>query len=1004
MSSRELQDYLSQKFQGQDSFMKTVLNPIFGSIPFDDAWGLEMLEDESLKSMANRNGVESVIKYGTFELPINPVEVFEITVSDRVVMRRNRVGIQQVVHRIIDTYSSAFIIFHYKDSSSWDWRFTFCQKDDKVVTENKRYTFLLGPGQSCRTAALNFHRLFEKCGNIEKKDLVEAFNVEALSKEFFDKYKAFYTRFVDFMLDETNGMRADFIDTEFDHNGKSTNDIKDREEKPIRNYVKRLLGRLVFLQFLQKKGWLGVPADKQWGDGDLNFLQNLFGNATQAQKDNFLDKVLEPLFFKALDKDRSADNDLFDTGVKEFRNVKIPYLNGGLFSRDKYDEPDSVFDAKLFEQLFEFFSEYNFTIDENDPNDAEVGIDPEMLGRIFENLLEDNKDKGAYYTPKEIVHYMCRESLIAYLQTDISDEPTREIIRSFVTTHDDNLLRKVSDSFADKIDLLLKNVKVCDPAIGSGAFPMGLLRELYLCRSAIEGYEQNVSSQIKKDIIQQNIYGVDIEKGAVDIARLRFWLTLILDEETPHALPNLDFKIMQGNSLLEQYRGIDLKDIVCSNSERNKQYKLVFDEESTAEALLKEHIHHYYRVENQKEKKQLSDKIEQAIRSLILAKTFGNKEIEKDVWTLDFKNNSDFFLWHTYFKEVFDDGGFDIIIGNPPYGAKLSCVEKELLKKSFDTTKTIKNIQKGSMDTYTMFIELSYQLLSKGGYISFIVPISITSSDSMSGIHRLLLNNCEEIKVSSYAVRPKPVFENAVVNTSILMFRKTLTPCTRLMSTKMYRRSKEFNLQNLVDNLHFVEVKDYLKYGRIPKIGSQVEIDILKKLRLFNSISDYMVSTGGKPIFYRFAGGRYFKVVTNYTTNSSAERTLLLKEKYADAIGCVLSSSLSFWFYQIYSDNLNWKDCEITSFPMPCYTDEQIYYLNNLYQKYLIDIENNINNRKTSANSTYNVSHFREYKIVKSKSIIDEIDDYICPLYGLTDEECDFIKNYELEFRMSGDD
>ncbi|HRM91752.1 MAG TPA: hypothetical protein PLK68_14985, partial [Thomasclavelia ramosa] len=206
-------------------------------------------------------------------------------------------------------------------------------------------------------------------------------------------------------------------------------------------------------------------------------------------------------------------------------------------------------------QLLEFFASYNFTIDENDPDDAEIGVDPEMLGRIFENLLEDNKDKGAFYTPKEIVQYMCRQSLIAYLQTDISDEDTKESINSFVKTYDVKSLGGENSKLAIMLDQKLKEVKICDPAIGSGAFPMGLLKELFLCRGAIEKFDDAAS--IKRHIMQQNIYGVDIEKGAVDIARLRFWLSLVVDEYSPQSLPNLDYKIMQGNSLLEQYNGVD---------------------------------------------------------------------------------------------------------------------------------------------------------------------------------------------------------------------------------------------------------------------------------------------------------------------------------------------------------------------------------------------------------------------------------------------------------------
>ena len=187
--------------------------------------------------------------------------------------------------------------------------------------------------------------------------------------------------------------------------------------------------------------------------------------------------------------------------------------------------------------------------------------DPEMLGKIFENLLEDNKDKGAFYTPKEIVRYMCQESLIAYLVEKTKIEEA--IIRGFVTQPYDvaeSLNAKDSD---DLFDALIA-VKICDPAIGSGAFPMGLLNELVRCEEALVlGKEKNNDrAHLKREIIKNNIYGVDIEKGAVDIARLRFWLSLVVDEEEPSPLPNLDYKIMQGNSLCEEYKGVDLSHLL----------------------------------------------------------------------------------------------------------------------------------------------------------------------------------------------------------------------------------------------------------------------------------------------------------------------------------------------------------------------------------------------------------------------------------------------------------
>ena len=164
------------------------------------------------------------------------------------------------------------------------------------------------------------------------------------------------------------------------------------------------------------------------------------------------------------------------------------------------------------------------------------------------------------------------------------------------------------------------------------------------------------------------------------------------------------------------------------------------------------------------------------------------------------------------------------------------------------------------------------------------------------------------------------------------------------------------------------------------------------------------IKKSGSPIVYRFAGGRYFKVITNYSNNSSAERTLYFEKKIANAIGCILSSNLSFWFYQIYSDNLNWKNYEINEFRIPELCDSNIIVLNTIYDRYLADIELNANIRTSSGTSSYNVPSFKEYKIGRSKTIIDKIDDYIGPLYGLTSEEIEFIKNYEIEFRMSEDE
>ena len=647
-------------------------------------------------------------------------------------------------------------------------------------------------------------------------------------------------------------------------------------------------------------------------------MLHLFEYSSNKQKENFLHEVLEPLFAGGLDTDRTAEDDLFDTHVAlpEGSKVKVPYLNGGLFERDALDEIATKFPSEYFEKLLEFLHQYNFTIDENDPDDAQVGVDPEMLGRIFENLLEDNKDKGAYYTPKEIVRYMCRQSLVAYLVTDIEDESKKQQVADFVRNYDVELLGGNQSDFAQFNDDRLKEDKICDPASGSGAYPMGLLNELFVCRGAIENFSN--AADIKRHIIQKNIYGVDYERGAVDIARLRFWLTLVVDEETPHTLPNLDFKIMQGNSLFEWYEGVDLRGIVGEVGDT-----ITFREKTNNPTFIKKWLDQYFETNNHEERIRLRGKISGAVEGLIES---NNPALRDKLFDLDIAANNCFFLWHTWFNDVFKraegNGGFDIVIGNPPYGAKLDDVQKKVLISLYQTAQTLKDkinksltVQKGSMDTYTMFIELAYNIMRINGCMTMIVPISLTSSDSLSGVHNILKSKCDDIYISSYAVRPQPVFKNAMVNTSILAFRKTGKPCSGIYATKMYRKGKNFNLQMLVEHLQFVEVKELMLFGRIPKISLEMEKDILKKLSSCDKLKLYERKLGSD-IYYRTSGGRYFKVVTNYSTGSSKEKPLVLDEIYANALGGILSSNLSFWFYQIYSNNLDWKSDEIENTPI----------------------------------------------------------------------------------------
>jgi len=496
------------------------------------------------------------------------IAVYEVTLAPDIILERNRVGLRNLLRKYWQNIDAAFIAYHRPESANW--RFSYVSELTgydaegefiKIKTEPKRYTYLLGEGESIRTAVERFERIIKKGSKATLDDVKEAFSVEKLSKTFFDEYKKHYDIFCKYMVSQPGIYQTIF-------NG---------DEKAIRDFNKKLLGRIVFIYFIQKKGWLGVPKNQSWGKGDFNFLTNHFQSFPHPEL--FYQDFLSVLFFDTLNTKRRDDLIELVAG----KPCRIPFLNGGLFEEENKNHRNLIFDTNLFKNLFNFFDQYNFTIYEDDPNDHTVAVDPEMLGHIFENLLEDNKDKGAYYTPKEIVHYMCQESLIEYLTTwfenqgyDIINDVgfdkfsnnkqiDRILIEKLLKKNLDDQDQKLIKQYSAEFNQALDRVKICDPAIGSGAFPMGLLHEIFTAKQTLHIFEFGNTtdfnaSGVKLNIIQNSIYGVDIERGAVDIARLRFWLSLIVDEPEPKALPNLDYKIVVGNSLVSKL-GDDIIDI-----------------------------------------------------------------------------------------------------------------------------------------------------------------------------------------------------------------------------------------------------------------------------------------------------------------------------------------------------------------------------------------------------------------------------------------------------------
>ena len=745
------------------------------------------------------NLVKSGGQVGTIRLDDGrSLGLFKFEVSDNIKIARNRKGLRDIAIKYVDQdIIHGALVFYYSKNQA-DYRLTFVSKQTSINAEGaletkatapKRYTFLLGANEPCTTAANRLLELInkKKTGSVYLADVTEAFSVERLNKDFFKGYKEQYFKFLDLI---------------------------GKDSKENRDYVKKLLGRLVFLQFLQKKGWMGVPANRNdWEGGDKNYLNNLIQK--YEGNDRLLSDVLEVLFFNTLNEKRT--NDVASTILGD--NIKIPYLNGGLFDKDDLDKKDIDFPYAYFKELMEFFGMYNFTIDENDPDDAEVGVDPEMLGHIFENLLEDNKDKGAYYTPKEIVQYMSQESIAQYLKTH-TDETIHPAIDALIKR------RVVSELLQNKASAtavysLLQQVKVCDPAIGSGAFPMGVLNVLYHARLLLYGFTKPTQefspANVKREIIQNNIYGVDIEKGAVDIARLRFWLALVVDEMQPHTLPNLDYKIMCGNSLIHRFAlDTPFHNVLKHYNKENKtnltldDYRQwVYEYTDIADHTKKDRfrkmideIKHAFKTElSLKEKMKLS-KARGDLLFLQGKDMFGNpngsaeeiKKMQKKIKELELQREvtasnkiyEQAFEWRFEFPALLDKEGnfmgFDVVIGNPPYVSAPTQIANEQLAKQREQIILSKNYKSlyQKWDLYIPFMELGIQMNCKDGITTMIVPFPLTNQLYAKVMRKMLVeeNNLWEL----VDLNGTKIFENATVSNCIPFVQKSSTRGRTLIS------------------------------------------------------------------------------------------------------------------------------------------------------------------------------------------------------------------------------
>ena len=730
--------------------------------------------------------------------------------------------------------SDAALIAFYTEGDP-KWRLSFVRLDYEMKFENgklkaaenitpaKRYSYLVGEGEPCHTAIERFRRFItDNKFHPTLEEFEEAFSVEAVTNEFFALYCEKFHQ-----LREHLEASEDFKIESKRHNFTAA------------QFAKKLMGQIVFLYFLQKKGWLGVNAwpktmkekeykdaffargsksreilpqiyhQKQdglfyrsakgieqlsdedqaliapyvkgepWGTGPHNFMRKLF-EYSQKRNANFFNDYLEPLFYNALNVNRG------EQGYDPILHCRIPFLSGGLFEpidgyeweHNDFGIPNEIFsngDSRTGTGILDVFDRYNFTMSEDEPLEREVAIDPEMLGKVFENLLEvkDRKSKGAFYTPREIVHYMCQESLVNYLTETlkVSEGAVRDFILYGDFMKDEDTVKekrlgnsemyiseelykidssgKVVVNRLMDMDQALADVRIADPAVGSGAFPLGMLNEIVRARQNISAYlaitldryESRMLYQVdrpphrlKYETIKNCIYAADIEPSAVDIAQLRLWLALVIDDEinpdaqtpldghrNPLPLPNLECNILCGNSLIDEFEGTPLinESELLGNTVKYSQMQV---NSSRFDSILEQMIEkqgELFTCDNTEKKHQLIEEIE-ALKDLIVRvqlKGCSADQMQRYEATTHMASKP-YILWQLDFARVFrEKGGFDIVIGNPPYVGEKG--NKELFRP-IAATSFGRKYYCGKMDLFYFFFHRALDIGNENAEIGFI--------------------------------------------------------------------------------------------------------------------------------------------------------------------------------------------------------------------------------------------------------------------------------------------
>ena len=845
-------------------------------------------EEEDFSEILKENEAFSDLeKLGEVELSDGKDILFFACKSEKDLSERSGKKIQyDIAKRLMqqEMKDSAIAIF-YDDKG--DFRFSFIRRNyggDEKFSSWKRYSYFVSKNQTNKT----FLDRIKNADFSSLEKIQEAFSVEKLTKDFYnDLFKWF-----SWTLTEEVGVT-------FPNDTRTSNDDKEKlEEKII-----RLITRVLFVWFIKHKGL--VP-DELFNIEKLKTLLKNFDEKS-TENGNYYNAILQNLFFATLNKPvkergfatlKSGRDiktlyryaEMFSISEEEVLKLfeKIPFLNGGLFecldkelstdgvkyhldgfSRNASKSANGNFSHRAFipncvffgdaekEGLIPLLSRYNFTIEENSSQETQVALDPELLGNVFENLLgafneetreSARKESGSFYTPREIVDFMVDESLKSYLNTDIITDEQQFVEILFKNEDLSNEEQKILENktLCKKISEKLHQIKIIDPACGSGAFPMGVLSRMVELLDKLDIENQKSHYDLKLHLIEECIYGVDIQSIAAQISKLRFFISLIVEQEKMdfskenygvHTLPNLETKFVTANTLI--------------NARKQKEsFSSLFDSaiSNIKESLVETRKAHFY-AKNSHQKKLLREK-DEALREELAQKLQEFGQANSD----DAKN---FAQWNPYDQNAsspfFDmewmfgvEDGFDIVIGNPPYiqlikdGGKLAKMYENQGYKTFVRTG----------DIYSLFYEKGYQILKPKGILAYITSNKWMRAKYGEATRKFFAEKTNPLQLIDFA--GIKVFESATVDTNILIFAKennTFSTRACVMKDKELKKMSDYIKQNGVEGYRFDSSESWVILSEIEqRIKAKIEA-VGTPLKDWDIQINYGIKTGFNEAF-----------------------------------------------------------------------------------------------------------------------------------------------------------